>query len=91
MKSFSDRSATDEAVLATRQRKQDVREIERDFHRDAAVSGSQQAAAAAAEYQRVAFDAEARYESETRVEWAAAKQAPRTRAPRRPAYGGARE
>jgi hypothetical protein len=91
MKSFSDRSATDEAVLATRQRKQDVREIERDFHRDAAVSGSQQAAPAAAEYARIAFDAEARYESETRVERAAAKRVPRTRAARRPAYGDALE
>jgi alpha-D-ribose 1-methylphosphonate 5-triphosphate synthase subunit PhnG len=91
MKSFSDRSATDESVLATRQRKQDVREIERDFHRNAAVSGSQQAAPAAAEYQRVAFEAEARYESETRTERAAAKRAPRRRTPRRPAYGGAHE
>jgi Domain of unknown function (DUF4407) len=91
MKSFSDRSATDEAVLATRRRKQDVREIERDFHRNAAVSGSQQAAPAAAEYQRVAFEAEARYESDTRVERAATKRAPRTRTARRPAYGDALE
>jgi hypothetical protein len=89
MKSFSERSASDEAVLATRQRKQDLREIERDFHRGAAVSGAQQAASAAARYARIASDAEARYDSEARVERATPKHLRRPRAPRRPAFGEA--
>lgn len=88
MKSFSERSATDEAVLVARQRKQDVREIERTFYRDAALSGAQQAAPNAAEYARLAFDAEARTDSELRVRRAGLRLGTRTR-PRRPAYGDA--
>ncbi len=44
MKSFSERSATDEAVLATRQRKHDLREIERSFYREGCLVGARQAA-----------------------------------------------
>ncbi len=92
MKSFSERSATDEAVLASRQRKQDAREIERSFYRDAALSGAEQAAPDAAEYARLALDAEARTDSELRVRRAGAKLAPRAwTGRRRPAYSDAFE
>lgn len=67
MKSFSPQSATDEAVLAARRRKQDELGTARDFHRDAANAGAQQAAPAAADYQRTAFDEEARLDSEIRI------------------------
>jgi len=86
MKSFSERSASDEAVLAARQRKQDVREIERGFYRDAAVAAAQQAAPSAAEYARLALDAEAQTDSELRVRRARARLAPRGGTARRPAY-----
>lgn len=67
MKSFSPQSATDEAVIAGRLLKQDERRIVRGFHLDAITAGAQQAAPAAAGYQREAFDSEARLDSDIRV------------------------
>ncbi len=67
MKTFSPQSATDEAVLAARLRKRDEHAIAASFHREAATAGAQEAAPAAAEYQRAAFDTEARLDSETRI------------------------
>jgi Domain of unknown function (DUF4407) len=73
MKSFSPQSATDEAVLAARLLKQDEREVVRGFHLDAVTAGAQQAAPAAAGYQREAFDTEARLDSDTRIRHANAR------------------
>ncbi len=67
MKTFSPQSATDEAVLAARLRKRDEHAIAASFHHEAATAGAQEAAPAAAEYQRAAFDTEARLDSETRI------------------------